>query len=289
MNLQIADPAMPAPGEMVYDHHHSSTATSPYPGGGGGMAASPRLLPMASLGSGGGDLNHNPHHHRRTTSLGELHQELENEQEYQVNRLLTEIRRLQEQLQQQQQLNGQQQSQASQGDQQAAQPTDRPAAAPVPIPAAAPVAAPPPPGFPPGHINTNINATTAAGSSLPRGSPIMFAHSPRGSMDATIRQPLTVDARRRSRTPSGGALAISPRLRSGSVSFGGGEAEQQLWDVVKGRDENAFYQAETQMLTRENQMLRHRIRELGKFPPHSFSTPILPAVRWASGSCSSLG
>jgi len=57
-------------------------------------------------------------------------------------------------------------------------------------------------------------------------------------------------------------LAISPRLRSGSVSFGGGEAEQQLWDVVKGRDENAFYQAETQMLTRENQMLRHRIREL---------------------------
>lgn len=32
-----------------------------------------------------------------------------------------------------------------------------------------------------------------------------------------------------------------------------------------GRDESAFYQAETQMLTRENQMLRHRIRDLGKF------------------------
>lgn len=30
-----------------------------------------------------------------------------------------------------------------------------------------------------------------------------------------------------------------------------------------GRDESAFYQAETQMLTRENQMLKHRIRELG--------------------------
>lgn len=29
-----------------------------------------------------------------------------------------------------------------------------------------------------------------------------------------------------------------------------------------GRDESAFYQAETQMLTRENQMLRHRIRDL---------------------------
>ena len=31
-----------------------------------------------------------------------------------------------------------------------------------------------------------------------------------------------------------------------------------------GRDETAFYQAESQMLTRENQMLRVRIRELGK-------------------------
>jgi hypothetical protein len=30
------------------------------------------------------------------------------------------------------------------------------------------------------------------------------------------------------------------------------------------RDESAFYQAETQMLTRENQMLKARIRELGK-------------------------
>jgi hypothetical protein len=32
-----------------------------------------------------------------------------------------------------------------------------------------------------------------------------------------------------------------------------------------GRDESAFYQAETQMLVRENQMLRLRIRELGEF------------------------
>jgi hypothetical protein len=31
-----------------------------------------------------------------------------------------------------------------------------------------------------------------------------------------------------------------------------------------GRDESAFYQAETQNLTRENQMLKLRIRELGK-------------------------
>lgn len=31
------------------------------------------------------------------------------------------------------------------------------------------------------------------------------------------------------------------------------------------RDESAFYRAETQSLTRENQMLKVRIRELGKF------------------------
>jgi hypothetical protein len=36
--------------------------------------------------------------------------------------------------------------------------------------------------------------------------------------------------------------------------------------VLGGRDESAFYQAETQMLTRENQMLKHRIRDLGKLP-----------------------
>ena len=63
---------------------------------------------------------------------------------------------------------------------------------------------------------------------------------------------------RRSRTPSRGA---SPRLRATSI---GGESGD--W-VLGGRDESAFYQAETQMLTRENQMLRHRIRELGKNSP----------------------
>jgi hypothetical protein len=50
-------------------------------------------------------------------------------------------------------------------------------------------------------------------------------------------------------------------LRSTSISGDSGEH----W-FLGGRDESAFYQAETQMLTRENQMLRHRIRDLGKFP-----------------------
>ncbi|GJC96965.1 hypothetical protein ColKHC_05791 [Colletotrichum higginsianum] len=62
------------------------------------------------------------------------------------------------------------------------------------------------------------------------------------------------DLQRRSRTPSRGA---SPRLRSTSINGDSGDH----W-VLGGRDESAFYQAETQMLVRENQMLRHRIRDL---------------------------
>jgi hypothetical protein len=38
---------------------------------------------------------------------------------------------------------------------------------------------------------------------------------------------------------------------------------------ISSIDESAFYQAEIQMLTRESQMLRHRIRELGEFPVQS--------------------
>lgn len=68
------------------------------------------------------------------------------------------------------------------------------------------------------------------------------------------------DLHRRSRTPSRGASrGASPRLRSTSIS---GDVNDGM--ALNGRDESAFYQAETQMLVRENQMLKHRIRELGK-------------------------
>ncbi|KAL2131525.1 hypothetical protein VTI74DRAFT_4925 [Chaetomium olivicolor] len=197
-NLQIADPAMPAPGEMVSENRNNHYRTSsPRP-----VAASPRLM-----ASGG------PHHHR-APSLGELHQELENEQEFQVNRLLAEIRRLQEQVQRQQ-------SQSSGTGDEA---SDK--AVPLPISTSSPQ-----PAYP-------------GSGSLPR-SPVF----PRSSFDMARN-----DLRHRSRTPSRHA---SPRLRSTSVSADSGEPF-----VLGGRDESAFYQAETQMLIRENQMLRHRIREL---------------------------
>src|SRR5262245_56158251 len=79
-------------------------------------------------------------------------------------------------------------------------------------------------------------------------------HHPRSSFDIA-----RADLQRRSRTPSRGT---SPRLRATSI---GGEPGDPM--ILSGRDESAFYQAETQMLTRENQMLRHRIRDLGMSTP----------------------
>jgi hypothetical protein len=90
-------------------------------------------------------------------------------------------------------------------------------------------------------------------------------HYPRSSFDMA-----RADLQRRSRTPSRGA---SPRLRSTSISQESGDH----W-VLGGRDESAFYQAETQMLTRENQMLRHRIRDLGN-PQFPFSASYLKRLR----------
>ncbi|KAK4245479.1 hypothetical protein C7999DRAFT_16331 [Corynascus novoguineensis] len=208
MNLQMADPSMPAPGEMVSDSQNRSSQTnSPIP-----VAGSPRLMATRTP-------NHN-----RAPSLGELHQELENEQEFQVNRLLAQIRQLQERmlsrvLQQQQQQN----PSAISGDDQSSERS-------VPIPAPN-VAASPQPTYP-------------TSGSLPR-SPVF----PRSSFDMA-----RADLRHRSRTPSRNA---SPRLRSTSISADSGES----W-ALAGRDESAFYQAESQMLIRENQMLRHRIREM---------------------------
>ncbi|OAQ98300.1 hypothetical protein LLEC1_04856 [Akanthomyces lecanii] len=183
MNLQLNDPTVPAPGEMVSEH---------------GI----------------------PQHHR-APSLGELHQELEAEQEAHVNRLLQMIRQQQLELQRLQASNPTHSHGVSGEDSSAV--SDR--------------AAPP--------VSQGV-LPTAPGGSYPR-SPV-FHHRP--SLDMA-----RADLHRRSRTPSRGA---SPRLRSTSIS-----AESGDW-ALGGRDESAFYQAEAQMLTRENQMLKHRIQDLQK-------------------------
>ncbi|CCC11076.1 hypothetical protein SMACR_03783 [Sordaria macrospora] len=194
MNLQMNDPSIPAPGEMISDSSKPSSVSSPQP------------IPGRSQ------------QHNRAPSLGELHQELENEQEYQVNRLLSEIRRLQSQLQRQQ-------SSGAISDDNSGRDT-------------------------PNHSSTPLMGGVS-GTSIPK-SPGYLPH-PRGSFDFPRSNNNDLN-KARSRTPSRGA---SPRVRATSIS-----ADSMDQWALGGRDESAFYQAETQMLVRENQMLRHRIREL---------------------------
>src|SRR5579862_6882061 len=73
---------------------------------------------------------------------------------------------------------------------------------------------------------------------------------------------LSRQSSRRSRTSSRGASSPSLPPLSAGLGFHG-DGSEHGWVLGGSRDESAFYQAETQMLTRENQMLRQRIRELG--------------------------
>ncbi|KAF7550268.1 hypothetical protein G7Z17_g5816 [Cylindrodendrum hubeiense] len=202
MNLQLNDPSVPSPGEMVHENS-AYRAASPQP-----LSGSPLLA--------------DPHHHR-APSLGELHQELEAEQEAHVNRLLHMIR--QQQLELQRLQAGQPQSHNSAVDDTISERSGH--------------------GTPQASTS-HINIPSApSGGSFPRSA---GPRHPRSSFDMA-----RADLQRRSRTPSRGA---SPRMRSTSIGGDSGE-----W-VLGGRDESAFYQAETQMLTRENQMLKLRVREL---------------------------
>ncbi|KAH8804834.1 hypothetical protein F5884DRAFT_680314 [Xylogone sp. PMI_703] len=205
MNLQLNDPTLPPPGEMITEGQSSYRTASPLSISGS---------PIQTTGDP---------HHNRTPSLGEIHQELEQEQEAQVNRLLQMIRTQQQHLQQLQAAAGQPQSTSSPIFDENTPPAERsPSLSNQPVP---------------------VIPTT----STPR-SPGTGFH-PRSSFDMT-----RADIQRRSRTPS---RTASPRMRSTSISGEGGDS----WSL-SGRDESAFYQAETQMMARENQMLRQRIREL---------------------------
>ncbi|KAG5921948.1 hypothetical protein E4U53_003750 [Claviceps sorghi] len=213
MNLQLNDPSIPGPGEMANDRP-GYTAHSPQPMSGSPLMADPHY-----------HHHHHHHHHHRAPSLGELHQELEAEQEGHVNRLLQMIRQQQLELSRLQSSRPNQSSDAVADDSAVAETAPRP-------------------------ILGTGNSQTSIGGSHPAGSSSRSPVLSRGSMDMA-----RAELHRRSRTPSRGA---SPRLRAASIGQESGE-----W-VLGGRDESAFYQAETQMLTRENQMLRHRIRDLEK-------------------------
>jgi hypothetical protein len=224
MGLQVADPAVPAPGEMVSDtqqqQQHSGSSSNYQTPSPRTVSVSPRLIASRAP--------HHPHHDR-TPSLGELHQELESEQEFQVNRLLAEIRRLQEQVQRHQQQQTSQSSTAASGEDESA---DR----------GAPII----PGGGGGAATASPLPMHPSSGSLPRSPGF-----PRSSFD-----------RHRSRTPSRNA---SPRHRATSISadMGGEPFFLGGGGGAAGRDESTYYQAESQALIRENQLLRQRIRELG--------------------------
>lgn len=222
------DPTLPPQGEIVSESQNRT--------------ASPMSLTGSPITASG------DHRHYRAPSLGEIHQELEQEQEAQVvscysirrcseffsstidlsvfqNRLLHMIRTQQQQLQQLQAASGQ-------------------VAGSVAIEESTPTSERSL-SFSTQNIPPNVTSAVQA----PR-SPVTAMH-PRTSFDVA-RENLS----RRSRTPS---RTASPRLRSTSISNEGGDS----WNLG-GRDESAYYQAETQTMIRENQMLRQRIRELGK-------------------------
>lgn len=67
MNLQLNDPTLPPPGEMINEGHINAYRT-----------ASPHSI------SGSPVIATGDPHHNRAPSLGEIHQELEQEQEAQV-------------------------------------------------------------------------------------------------------------------------------------------------------------------------------------------------------------
>lgn len=91
----------------------------------------------------------------------------------------------------------------------------------------------------------------------PRSSSSIRRSSRRSSQTATS------PALRSVHLPHHGTDVLSPSASLADLS-GTSSHERR-----SSRDEAAFYQAETTSLTRENQMLRLRIRELGKFI-HSF-------------------
>ncbi|RMY11535.1 hypothetical protein D0866_14334 [Hortaea werneckii] len=177
-NLNMNDPTIPAPGEL---QQSSSNNTS--------LRSGRRSLPFPPT---------SPPHHRHP-SLGELHQELENEQEAQVNRLLHMIRIQQDQLAAFQQRQQSPLPSTSTSTSQTSSPEPSSSQPPQPVP-------------------SNSHGTTLT-SSLPP-------------------PPAT----------------FPPPLSSGTDTL--------FWATSTMRDETAFYQAETQALTRENRMLKVRVREL---------------------------
>ncbi|KAH0381676.1 hypothetical protein KCU92_g6871, partial [Aureobasidium melanogenum] len=159
-----------------------------------------------------------PSHHHRAPSLGQIHQELENEQEHQVNRLLHMIRQQQDQIDE---LHADQPPTASASD---------------------------------SDTRPRTLSSSSRQQPLPQRPLSLSRHSS---------QAVSVTSAPRS-------SSRSPALRPVASPY---DPQREDWLLGANRDESAFYQAETQMLTRENQMLKARIRELERQLAHPDSSP----------------
>ncbi|KAJ0422816.1 hypothetical protein BJY00DRAFT_66233 [Aspergillus carlsbadensis] len=154
-------------------------------------------------------------HHQRTPSLGELHQELEQEQEAQVNRLLQTIRSQQVRLQHLEQQHQQPQSAID-----------------------------------------DVTPSSERSATFPPAAPLSTA----GNRASTTQLPSSLPSRRPSQAQSPSFRPLADSRSSETLEWVPGPGESA---ARRGsRDESSFYQAEAAMLSRENQMLRQRIREL---------------------------
>ncbi|KAI4155976.1 MAG: hypothetical protein LQ340_000616 [Diploschistes diacapsis] len=213
MNINLNDPALPGPGELqsTGDHRASSQTF---------RTASPQTISRSPSMA-------DPHHHHRAPSIGELHQELEQEQEAQVNRLLQTIRQQQSQIQALQAQTG---TPALSGTD--ASPTSERSFSFTSAVSNARARSPVP-------ISIRSRRPSQATPAPVRGLPMGVAHS--------------------HNIPATEEYAILPSGAPPPIGAGGSG----------GKDETAYYQAEAQNLTRENQMLKLRIKELEKQLAHS--------------------
>ena len=215
LNINRNDPTTPSSGEMIPSEHHSSfthqfSSTGP-----------------ATIGNTAAIASGDPHH-QRTPSLGELHQELEEEQEAQVNRMLLMIRRQQSELER---LRSQPHTSTT----------------------------------PSRHTSQPVSATAAILDDLtPASEPPTFHLPPTATHSQQAPRLRDHGCNSASQSPALQAVA-APRPSSPSTYYcyhPEEEGDHAGPHSASPRNESAYYEAETASLTRENQLLRQRIREL---------------------------
>ncbi|KAK6343392.1 hypothetical protein TWF730_010981 [Orbilia blumenaviensis] len=256
MTADSTPPAQPPTSNPLPTPPPTTTATVP-------MAIPPRSVPLARTSSASSSVSGSipSRSHHRPSNVAELHQELEREQEGVVNRLLGQITRVAQNVA-------------------ASHPGTNPddiAAAAVPLSASpqlssiAPIHSGIPPQQPtsgsvtshhthhppsvtdmPSSFSPAIGRSRSPAPSTPHHA--NYYHHPSATSHSRHNS-LSTRSRTSSRTSSPLLLPVG--------------MESSVWPatandpfLMGGRDEVAFYKAETDMLLRENEMLKRRIKEL---------------------------